>query len=109
MNSNTFAVLLLVATMATVSLAIVCPPNACEKMRCAEELGAEAECMSRGEPGRFRFLAKGGFCGCCGSCVTVLKENENCVGMLIRGVPARVICDDGLVCDREHVVCRKME
>ena len=76
MNSRTFAVLLLVATMATVSLAIVCPPNACEKMRCAEELGAEAECMSRGEPGRFRFLAKGGFCGCCGSCVTVLSKSK---------------------------------
>ena len=49
---------------------IQCQPNACATVRCAIVL--ESDCTSGGG----RFAAKGGYCGCCASCVHQLGKGN---------------------------------
>ncbi|XP_050498491.1 cysteine-rich motor neuron 1 protein-like [Diabrotica virgifera virgifera] len=37
-------------------------------------------------------------CNCCDTCLTVLKEGDNCSGNPFLGVPSKVVCDTGLIC-----------
>ena len=56
--------LLLFFSFVIVAEAIVCPPNFCNDMTC-EELSCEKGQVLK---------EKGGFCGCCNKCVTVLGK-----------------------------------
>ncbi|KAG8172139.1 hypothetical protein JTE90_001753 [Oedothorax gibbosus] len=42
-------------------------------------------------------IPKGGFCGCCGACITQLGPGAFC-GTRFRGVPPTTECGEGLEC-----------
>ena len=55
---------LLAIGTATASANIVCPKDACLRVHCPLDRG-EAECLSRGAPGQYKYFHNSGFCGCC--------------------------------------------
>nr|CAI5837166.1 unnamed protein product [Callosobruchus analis] len=46
------------------SQALVCPPNACDNVKCGE-----VSCSSNQ-----KFVKNAGFCGCCDGCVDILSK-----------------------------------
>nr|CAI5833927.1 unnamed protein product [Callosobruchus analis] len=93
------AVLFVVVAMALTfeeSEAIQCTPNICQTVRCAAAVCESNQVL----------VEKGGFCGCCDLCVTILKEGEKCPVLHIRGGPPPTIrCAKGLRCVKG--VCKK--
>uniref|UniRef100_A0A4Q8K5G7 U80-Liphistoxin-Lsp1a_1 n=1 Tax=Liphistius sp. SGP-2016 TaxID=1905180 RepID=A0A4Q8K5G7_9ARAC len=87
--------LLVVAT----AYAIVCPKGFCDRYEC-KELG---DCEGRN--GLVR--EKGGFCGCCDSCVVQLEEGEHCFDQVLVGVPPKTECKAGLICKSPEFICTK--
>ncbi|XP_060563427.1 uncharacterized protein LOC132722861 [Ruditapes philippinarum] len=79
--------------------AIVCPPNACQMVRCA---AVTAESCGG------TIKTNGGFCGCCDACITELAEGEKCMSTLFLGVPSTTQCADGLFCDSKTSTCQRM-
>ena len=59
---------LVLAVFSSAALAnIVCPVDACRKVHCPLDRG-EAECLSRGTPGQYKYFLNSGYCGCCHEC-----------------------------------------
>ncbi|KAK3106533.1 hypothetical protein FSP39_022068 [Pinctada imbricata] len=79
--------------------AYVCSKDACATVRCANV--AEAECTSGGG----KFVANGGYCGCCDACRQQLAEGDSCMSMVLLGVSMKAECAPGLHCDPKTLKC----
>ncbi|CAH1976043.1 unnamed protein product [Acanthoscelides obtectus] len=53
---------------------LVCTRRICDTVRCAKQKCTAKQVL----------VKKGGFCGCCDLCVTILKEGENCADIFWR-------------------------
>ena len=92
--------LLFAACFLALTNALSCPPGICSRVRC--DGSAVANCDGRLD-------MHGGYCNCCPVCIKQLKENEICVDLMLFGIPQRKECRQGLQCDAESKVCKKME
>lgn len=72
MRSLMILALLSVVCVSSVYSLIRCTDNICDTVRCRME--TEEACLGRDVAGRYRFDAKGGFCGCCSACIRVLRK-----------------------------------
>ncbi|CAL1541712.1 unnamed protein product [Lymnaea stagnalis] len=96
-NLSMLAIVLVALALTSVTEAIVCLPNACDTVRCAAV--TSENCNGK-------IVSRGGFCGCCDSCVTELGANESCMTTLLLGVPATTSCQDGYFCERSSMTCQ---
>uniref|UniRef100_T1KVQ4 IGFBP N-terminal domain-containing protein n=1 Tax=Tetranychus urticae TaxID=32264 RepID=T1KVQ4_TETUR len=88
---KTFLICVILTVTIGKSIAIVCTPDICIRTSCTGPK-TETDC----DDGKV-FVANGGFCGCCNSCVTPLKEGDLCAN-LFRGSPPTSMCTPPLVC-----------
>ncbi|XP_013405499.1 uncharacterized protein LOC106170252 isoform X2 [Lingula anatina] len=93
-------IFVLLACCAAAANALVCPPDACKGATCT--LLDEQACLAKGGAVR-----PGGMCGCCDVCITLLKEGDKCIQLLLLGVPATAECGEGLKCSPESQTCVK--
>ncbi|CAH1976047.1 unnamed protein product [Acanthoscelides obtectus] len=82
-------VLVAIALTFEESEAVACTQSICKLFKCTQP-----KCISKQV-----LVKKGGFCGCCDLCVTILKEGDNCLAQIFSGgTPATERCGDGLQC-----------
>ncbi|XP_033117380.1 equistatin-like [Anneissia japonica] len=74
----------------------LCPPIVCDTYMCK----LIEHCDGRIAP-------KGGYCGCCDSCVKQLEEGDLCPSLPLLGAPIQSECGEGLYCDKETSLCTK--
>ncbi|GFQ93567.1 u35-Nephitoxin-Nsp1a_1, partial [Trichonephila clavata] len=88
--------LILLLIGVSIANAIVCPRNYCDNVKCDS-----VSCSSNEE-----YTQHGTFCGCCPTCVTVLKKGESCFPLFLRGgPPPKVKCYNGLTCNFKSKTC----
>ncbi|PSN40898.1 Fungal protease inhibitor-1 [Blattella germanica] len=82
-----FGLCIVVAVCVWSTSAIVCPPNYCAGVKCAELTSCPDNALL--EP-------NSSFCGCCSTCITQLNEGDPC--LLLTGSPAFARCKSPLSC-----------
>ncbi|KAH9402570.1 hypothetical protein TYRP_016100 [Tyrophagus putrescentiae] len=97
---------------------LICPPNTCMHVKC----GIPPECRNitvhlpdingpkvhaHSENQRYRIIPRGGYCGCCDLCQKLLRENEQCPLTASTGMASSEVCNDGLKCDPQKLICVK--
>ncbi|CAH1976052.1 unnamed protein product [Acanthoscelides obtectus] len=89
-------VLVAIALTFDESEAISCTQSMCKLFKCAQP-----KCIPKQV-----LVKKGGFCGCCDLCVTILKKEQKCPNLyFVGGGPPTVRCAKGLRCEKG--VCKK--
>ncbi|XP_023213179.1 fungal protease inhibitor-1-like [Centruroides sculpturatus] len=83
-----------------IAQAIVCPKDACKYVKCKDTDGCRE--------GNGIIKEKGGVCGCCDICVTILNEGDLCEPVEFGLVPPEAICSEGLQCDHHTFTCKKI-
>ncbi|XP_064650454.1 equistatin-like [Lineus longissimus] len=73
--------------------ATICPHDACDNAECENPGLRDVEC------GPNRFEPNGGACGCCPTCITLLKVGEDCSDVLLIGWMQTSECEGNLKCD----------
>ncbi|XP_064649366.1 equistatin-like isoform X1 [Lineus longissimus] len=91
--------LCLLLAVATARAAIWCPPNACENLECENALLQARDC------GADRFEQNGGVCGCCPTCISQLKVDEDCSALMLLGGVPKSECEGNLQCDWNTKKC----
>ncbi|CAH1976042.1 unnamed protein product [Acanthoscelides obtectus] len=75
---------------------LVCTRRICDTVRCAKQKCTAKQVL----------VKKGGFCGCCDLCVTILKKGQKCPNLhIVGGGPPTVRCAKGLRC--VEGICKK--
>lgn len=70
--------------------AILCAANTCASLKCSNPYPCE---------GKNKIVEKGGFCGCCDECKTIVDECEQCaIFDVIGGPPPPLVCKKGHSC-----------
>ena len=65
--------LFLILAVATSEAAINCAAVTCSKLVCNGEQNRDA-CLAKGATGAYKFVERGGTCGCCHNCIQVLSK-----------------------------------
>ena len=73
MKRISLVVLCLALAAITAEAAIQCTPDICTKLTCTGEQTRE-QCLARGPGGQYKFVERGGACGCCHNCLTILSK-----------------------------------
>ncbi|CAH1976045.1 unnamed protein product [Acanthoscelides obtectus] len=88
-------VLVAIALTFEESEAVACTQSICKLFKCTQP-----KCISKQV-----LVKKGGFCGCCDLCVTILKKGQQCPNSHVRAGPPTTRCAKGLRCVKR--VCKK--
>ncbi|GFY16436.1 uncharacterized protein TNCV_2350791 [Trichonephila clavipes] len=80
-------IILLISVGIIAANAIACPKNYCDDVCCTPPECSEDEIL----------VKKGGFCGCCDVCRTIIREGEPCP-LGPRGIPPSSQCEEGTTC-----------
>ncbi|GFQ93180.1 uncharacterized protein TNCT_681341 [Trichonephila clavata] len=80
---------LVLAGIAVVGARIPCTKNYCNRFKCEQETCGENQVL----------VKKGGSCGCCDMCKTIIKEGEACPRrQIVGGPPPAWECESGTTC-----------
>ncbi|PRD22589.1 UNVERIFIED_CONTAM: hypothetical protein NCL1_48740 [Trichonephila clavipes] len=91
MYPKMFKIFLLVIVGVAVTEAAACAKDICSRVRCIQV--SKNNC-TKDEV----FVKKGGYCGCCDACRTVIKEGDPCPAPVRGDSPPTSQCEEGTTC-----------